>query len=350
MAGGSGTRFWPWSRRALPKQLLPIVTRRSMLQETAARLRGLIAPKRILVVTGRDHAAAVRKQLPRVPRENILVEPIGRNTAPCIAVAAEWIHRRAPQSSMVVLPADHAIGDVAEFRNVLRRAFRIAERDGALVTLGVKPTRPETGYGYLKAGRSLDRAVPRASRVARFREKPPLATARQFVASGKFFWNAGIFVWQTATIRSALARHAPTIARPVQRLSKLTSMVPAALYRSMPSVAVDVAVMEPAARGGGVPVAVVAADFGWSDVGSWAALSALWPRDRAGNAVRGNVVLVDSTTATVVGGRRVIALLGTRDLVIVDTPDALLICPAERAQEVRRVVAELERRGLRRLL
>ncbi|HUI27844.1 MAG TPA: mannose-1-phosphate guanylyltransferase [Candidatus Kryptonia bacterium] len=351
MAGGSGTRFWPWSRRALPKQLLPIVSRRSMLQETAARLRSLVPPERIVIVTGGEHAAAVRRQLPNVPRRNILTEPVGRNTAPCVAVAAEWIHRRAPESSMVVLPADHAIGNVPAFRSTLRRAFAIAEGEGALVTLGVRPAHAETGYGYIKVGALLDRGRHAASRVARFCEKPAAVMARRFVASGRYLWNAGIFVWQTAAIRSALARHAPEIARRVQRTRTIGPVIPASLYRRMPSVAIDVAVMEPASQSrNGSPVAVVTADFGWSDVGSWAALPALWGHDRAGNAVRGNAVLIDSENATVVGGRRVIAVLGVRDLVVVDTPDALLICRSSRAQDVRRVVTELERRGQRAAL
>ncbi len=353
MAGGSGTRFWPLSRRTRPKQLLPIAGTRSMLQETAARLAPLIPPQRMVVVAGAKHAAAVRQQLPRVPAANVLVEPFGRNTAPCIAVAAEWIHRRAPGSSMAVLPADHAITQPQRFRRALARAFYVAEHNDALVTLGVQPSHPETGYGYIRVGTALDGRAPVAARVAEFKEKPDRVRARRFVASGKYLWNAGIFVWPTAAIRAALARYRPDIAAAVAQLPSASPRIPAKLYQGLPSVSIDVAVMEPAATARDSVVAVVAAEFGWSDVGSWAALAGLWGSDGDGNAARGKALLLDTANSTVYGnarGKKVIALLGVRDLVVVDAGDALLICPTSRAQDVRRVVAELERRGWREFL
>ncbi|MBI4514861.1 MAG: mannose-1-phosphate guanylyltransferase [Deltaproteobacteria bacterium] len=356
MAGGAGTRFWPLSRRARPKQLLPIASERTMLQDTVARIAPLVPPARIVVVTGHEHAAAVRQQLPLLPARNILVEPIGRNTAPCIALAAEWIHRQEPDSAMAVLPADHAIRNPAGFRRTVRRAFAVAEQANALVTLGVLPTRPETGYGYIKTGVAADRGRPQLSWVAEFREKPDARRARRLVASGRYLWNAGIFVWRTAVIRAALERHLPALAAAVAKLTarwpRSGGSIRLAAYRQLPSVSIDVGVMEPAAAAPahGTRVAVVAADFGWSDVGSWAALAELWGHDGAGNAVRGNAVLVDTTATTVYGDKRLVALLGVHDLVVVDTPDALLICPAARAQEVRAVVAKLERQGQRRLL
>ncbi len=348
MAGGSGTRFWPLSRRSRPKQLLAIVDHDSLLQQTVARMRGLVPPERIVVVTGREHAAAVRRQLPGVPAENILVEPVGRNTAPCIALAAEWIHRRSPASVMAVMPSDHAIGDATAFRRTVRRAFAVAEEAEVLVTLGIRPAHAETGYGYIKLGAAIDEGVPRVFRVARFREKPPAAVARRFVASGRYLWNAGIFVWRTAVIRAAVQRHLPRVGEPLRRArlgGRRRSVAPASLYRSLPSVSIDVGVMEPAATRSGSPgVAVVACDFGWSDVGNWAALARVWGRDRAGNAARGRTTLLESSGLTVYAGTRLVATLGLQDLVIVDTPDALLVCPASRAQDVRLVVAELARR------
>ncbi|HVN85094.1 MAG TPA: mannose-1-phosphate guanylyltransferase [Candidatus Binatia bacterium] len=352
MAGGSGTRFWPWSRRRRPKQLLPIIGSRTMLQQTMARLDGVVPPERIVVVTGREHARAVHQQLPDIPADNILVEACGRNTAACIAIAAEWLHRRVSGARMAVLPADHAISDAAAFRRALRRAFALAEERAALVTLGVRPTNPETGYGYIKIGPALDRATPRAWRVDGFREKPNLTTARRFVASRRYRWNAGIFVWQVDVIRAALARFAPEIAGPIQDLTVVSRRIPASLYRRLPSLAIDVAVMEPAATANSdaIDVAVVEANFGWSDVGNWSAVRDLWKRDEHGNAVRGRALVLDGAGNTVVAGRRLVAMMGVGDLVVVDVDDALLICPAHRAQDVRKIVAELERRGQRRLL
>jgi mannose-1-phosphate guanylyltransferase len=347
MAGGSGTRFWPLSRRVRPKQLLAIVNRRSLLQETVARMRGLVATERVVVVTGREHAAAVRRQLPELAADNILVEPVGRNTAPCIALAAEWIHRRAPGSVMAVMPSDHAIRDIKAFRRTLRRAFAVAEREEALVTLGVRPTHPDTGYGYINAGADIDERAPCVFRVARFREKPPATVAKRYVASGRYLWNAGIFVWRTAVIRAALERHLPRVAAPLRQaaLGGRRLRLPLSLYRVLPSVSIDVGVMEPAAARRGPPaVVVIACDFGWSDVGNWAALGPVWGRDRKGNASRGRTTLLDSSGMTVYAGTRLVAGLGVHDLIIVDTPDAVLVCPASRAQDVRLVVAELARR------
>jgi len=345
MAGGSGTRFWPLSRQARPKQLLPITSKRSLLQDTVARVLPLVPPERIVVVTGREHAAAVREQLPQVPPANILVEPMGRNTAPCIALAAEWIHRREPESAMAVMPSDHAIDNPSAFRRTLRRAFEVAERGEHLVTLGIKPTRPETGYGYIHVGDSLDRRRPRVCRVARFREKPPPAVARRFVASGRYLWNAGIFVWRTATIRAGLQRYLPQVTGALAkvRFAKRNTRVSAEVYRGLPSVSIDVGVMEPASRTGDRGLAVVKCDCGWSDVGNWAALPAVWGRDRHGNAARGRAVLLESSGMTVYAGTRLVAALGVRDLVVVETADAVLVCPARRAQDVRLVVEELKR-------
>jgi mannose-1-phosphate guanylyltransferase len=350
MAGGSGTRFWPLSRRARPKQLLSIASRRTMLQDTVARLAPLVPAQRTLVVTGRQHAEAVRRQLPRLPAANILVEPTGRNTAPCIALASEWIDRREPDSTMVVVPADHAIANARAFRRTVSRAVNVAVGTGALVTLGIRPSYAETGYGYIKLGPVLDRCKPAAFRVERFREKPPAAQARRFIGSGHYLWNTGIFVWQTAVIRAMLRRHVSGIVEVVGKLG--ADLRPSrSMYEKLPAVSIDVAVMEPTATIGGSPlVAVVAAEFDWSDVGSWAALAGLWGRDGDGNAIRGKVIVAETTRTTVLGSRRLVAVLGVSDLVVVDAPDALLVCSVRRAQDVRVIVSELQRRGWREFL
>ncbi len=337
MAGGSGTRFWPRSRRLLPKQLLPVLGARSLLQETVERLRGVVAPEQILIVTHRDHAAAVRRQLPRVPRRNVLVEPVARNTAPCLALAALAIERRAPGATFVSLPADHAVADTRAFRAVLLEAFAWAAAEPVSVTIGIRPALPETGYGYIHVGASL---AGRTSRVRAFVEKPSAARARKFVSSKQYLWNSGMFAWRTTTIVDLFDRHLPAVIGPLRSVigkrGRAFSAALARAYARMPSISIDYGVMERARN-----VLVVGADFGWSDVGSWAALAAL-----GAASVRGQTVHVDAERSVVFGNGRLVALVGVDDLIVVDTPDALLVCHRERAQDVRRVVAELSRRGL----
>jgi mannose-1-phosphate guanylyltransferase len=340
MAGGTGTRFWPRSRRRLPKQLLRITGPRTLLQETVARLRGLVPPAQILVVTHRDHAAEVRRQLPQLPAANVLVEPIGRNTAPCLALAALTIAARAPNATFVSLPADHAIADPGRFRATLRTAFGWAAREHAPVTVGIVPTGPETGYGYIRLGAPLGRD---ARRVRAFVEKPPLAQARRFVASREYLWNSGMFVWRGDVVQALLEEHLPTLMaalRPAMRhTGRRRAAAIARAYRRLTPVSIDYGIMEKTAR-----VVVVRGDFGWSDVGSWAALADLEP-DRRGGA-RAPVVAVDAARYVVFNSERLVALVGVDDVIVVDAPDALLICRRDRAQDVRRVVEELQRRRL----
>jgi len=336
MAGGSGTRFWPRSRRRLPKQLLCVGGSRTLLQATADRLRGFIPVSRILVVTHRDHAAAVRRQLPDLPRANILSEPTARNTAPCLALAALEIARRTPAGSFVSLPADHAIADPRAFHVTLREAFIWAERGAAAVTIGIRPGAPETGYGYIRIGPAVS---ARTYRVRAFVEKPTHARARRFVASGEYVWNSGMFVWRTDVVLALLDRHLPEIMaalRPAlaRRRGRRTAMTRA--YRRLTPVSIDYGIMEKASN-----VLVVRGDFGWNDVGSWAALP-----DGAAREPGAPVVAIDAARYVVLSPERLVALVGVDDLIVVDTPDALLICHRERAQDVRRVVKELERRAL----
>ena len=332
MAGGTGTRFWPRSRRGLPKQLLPVLGRRSLLQTTCARLRGLVPPSRILVVTRREQAATVRRQLPALPRANVLAEPRGRNTAPCLALAALEITARDPAATFVTLPADHTIGDAAGFRATLLEAFAWAGAGGEAVTLGIRPTGPETGYGYVRVGA---RVGGRAHRVRAFVEKPGPARARRFVAAGDYLWNSGIFVWRATTALDLLERLLPDVLGPLRRARRRPAAL-ARAYARLPAVSIDVGLMERAPR-----VLVVRATFPWSDVGTWAALTAL-----GGRAGGGPVVAVDARRCLVASPARLVALVGVDDLIVVDTPDALLVCRRERAQDVRLVVRELERRRL----
>lgn len=351
MAGGHGTRFWPRSRRRVPKQLLAIAGRRTMLEQTVARAAGLCRPERILVVTGAEQAGAVRRLLPRVPRGNVIAEPVGRNTAPCIGLAAEIVAAREPDAVLVVLAADHVIRNTRAFRAVIRRAIGLARRDDRLVTLGIRPTRAETGYGYVQVGAPLDEAPgPPAFRVAAFHEKPDRARADEYVASGGYLWNSGMFVFRAAAVRRAIARHLPEVAAALApvgaaRTARQRELAIRRAYRRLTGVSIDTGVMERADN-----VAVVEAGFEWSDVGSWAAMPALWGEDENGNATCGTVVAVDSGANVVFSPKRVVALLGARDLIVVDSDDALLVCRRDRAQDMQRVLDALARRRLQRLL
>ncbi|HZJ52818.1 MAG TPA: mannose-1-phosphate guanylyltransferase [Myxococcaceae bacterium] len=343
MAGGSGTRFWPLSRKARPKQFLALATDRPLIVETVNRLKGLATPGRTYVVCGPVHARAVRRMLPRLPGANVLVEPIARNTAPAIGLATLHVQARDPDGVLAVLPSDHHVADVAGFRAVIARAAEVA-RSGALVTLGIKPTRPETGYGYIRVGEPIEGG---AARVRAFVEKPDAATAARYLSAGEYLWNGGIFVFTARAIREAIGRHMPELAAVLDRIAPTvgTPLYAGALrkhFPTAPAVSIDYGVMEKAQQ-----IAVVPGDFGWSDVGSFAALPEVRAADGAGNVVVGKgAVLVDSTGCVVLGSGRPLGLVGLRDMVVVDAGDAVLVVPRERSQDVRSVVQSLEARGL----
>jgi len=329
----------------VPKQLLRIFGARSMLQETVQRAARLVPRGRVLVVTSRAQARAVRRQLPGLAADHLIVEPEGRNTAAAIGLAALRLARLAPDAVMAVLPADHAIPDGSAFRRDLALALGLAERTGALVTLGVTPTHPETGYGYIRTGDSVAGTRGRAAWVDAFVEKPDRARARALLAAGGVLWNAGIFCWRVQAILAALRAHVPGVLEPLEASMRRGAAPLAAAYRRLPAVSIDVGVLE-RARG----VVVVRARFAWSDVGSWAALEPLWGNGVGANAVRGRAVAIDSRGCVVDAPGRLVALLGVEDLVVVDAPDAVLVCRKERAQDVRLVVEELRRRRLGRYL
>jgi len=345
MAGGSGTRFWPLSRRARPKQFLALATDRPLIVETVDRLRGLATPARTYVVCGPVHARAVRRLLPRLPARNVVVEPIARNTAPAIGLATLHVQARDPEGVLAVLPSDHHIADVRGFQEVLRRATHLAQT-GALVTIGIRPSRPETGYGYIQIGEPIDGV---AARVRAFVEKPDAPTAARYVASGEYLWNGGIFVFTARAMREAIDRHLPELGAILDRLAPTlgTSRYAAALRRhfpAAPSISIDYGVMEKARD-----IAVVPGDFGWSDVGSFAALPEVRAADPEGNVVLGKgALLVDSAGCVVVGSGRPLGLVGLRDLVVVDAGDALLVVPRDRSQDVRSVVQLLQKEGLKK--
>jgi mannose-1-phosphate guanylyltransferase len=343
IAGGSGTRFWPLSRKARPKQFLALATDRPLIVETVDRLKGLATPARTYVVCGPVHARAVRRLLPRLPAGNVVVEPIARNTAPAIGLATLHVQARDPEGVLAVLPSDHHVADVPAFQSVLRRAADVAQ-SGALVTIGIKPTRPETGYGYVQIGQPIGGG---ASRVRAFVEKPDAPTAERYLASGEYLWNGGIFVFTARAMREAISRHLPELGAVLDRIAPTlgTRRYAAALrkhFPTAPSVSIDYGVMEKASD-----IAVVPADVGWSDVGSFAALPEVRPADPEGNVVVGRgAILVDSAGCVVVGSGRPLGLVGLRDLVVVDAGDAVLVVPRDRSQDVRAVVQALKARGL----
>ncbi len=352
LAGGVGSRFWPQSRQSRPKQFLTVSGERSLIQATVDRLAGFLPHERILVVTNVRYLDETRAQLPELPGDNVLAEPLSRNTAPAIAFAAAHLAARDPHAEMVVLPADHVIENVGGFHAVLEAAFEQAHNPGSLVTIGITPTHPETGYGYIQFDGQADgddgalHAVP----VKTFAEKPDAATAERFVDSGDFLWNSGMFVWRCDTFLDAVERYMPELAEAMAPIRADASAafdvatVEDAFTRS-PKQSVDYGVMEQAAH-----VYVVPASFGWSDVGDWRAVHALRPHDASGNAVSGEVILQNASRCFVSGGQRLVVVVGLNDTVVVDTDDAVLVMHREAAQNVRNVVDYLHAHGLERFV
>jgi mannose-1-phosphate guanylyltransferase len=342
MAGGRGTRFWPRSRNARPKQFLAIVGTETLLHQTVRRLDGHVSPDRIFVVTTEDLAAETRRMLPELPAENVIVEPEGRNTAPCLALALVEIERKFPDGVMAVLSADHWIGDRDIFLEDLDRAAEHAAGKHELVTFGIKPTYPETGYGYIEA-----EGHGPVLKVSAFREKPPIEVAMQYLESGRHYWNAGMFVWTLADFRKGLQLHAPELLASLDGW-RAAGAEPAALpaaYSQLPRVAIDVALMEKASS-----VAVVPARFRWSDVGSWPAAIEFQEADADGNVCQGETLLLDTRNSAFFGCGRFIAASGVENLIVVDAVDALLICHRDRAQTVKQIVERLQAEGREDLL
>jgi len=353
MAGGVGTRLWPRSRDQVPKQFLDLLGQQTMLQETVQRLEPLLPLSRVLLVVNQDHASMAREQIPGLPAENLLIEPARRNTAPCIALAATVLRQRDPAAVMAVLPADHYIADGPGFRRAIAAGAQVAA-GGHLVTLGITPNQPHTGYGYIQRGAPLGEAGGQpAFRVQRFAEKPDQDTARHFVDSGEYYWNAGIFVWQVETILGELSRLSPSFAAALAGVaaawqSPRQAGALLAAWDCVPQTSIDYAVMEKATQAAVLPV-----DIGWDDVGSWATLSDLLSEDKQSNLVHGAGlhILLDTAGAYVyTSPGRLVAVVGMEDLIVVDTPTAVLICPKDKAQAVREVVKRLKADGLEEFL
>jgi mannose-1-phosphate guanylyltransferase len=349
LAGGRGTRFWPRSRQRSAKQVLNVVGDRSLIQATVDRLAPIIAPERLWILTNGHLRDLIVRQLPNVPKNQILAEPMQRNTAPAIGLAATILQSRDPDAVMGVFPSDHVIGKTAVYRSLVKAAFRGAEKRHLMV-VGIRPRWPETGYGYLEfpPGTAAGSAAPVP--VRRFREKPTLAVAKRYVSSGNFFWNSGMFFWRTDVLLGELRLHQPRTATVLASLPAFGSRrFGAALKQAFPlcgNISIDYAVLEKAAAVHGI----AAADFGWNDVGSWNAVYELLQRDERGNVIALESIALDSHNNFVDARGKVVALVGVHDLIVVDTPDALLVASRDRAQAVGEVVKLLEKRNRHDLL
>ncbi len=358
MAGGGGTRFWPWSRENQPKQILPVLSDRPMIWDPVERILPLIPREKIFIVTAQSQVADLQKQVPQLAPENILAEPVGRNTAPCLCLAALHVLRKDPKGIMVVLPADHFIGNHRGFRKTLQAAVTFARSQDYLITLGVRPTEPETGYGYIESGGTLTTVlgVP-VHAVKSFREKPTRAKARSFLRGRKHLWNSGMFIWRASVFGEAVKEFLPDLYREMKTLEKSlgTRREKRALektYAGCPSISVDYGIMEKAKN-----VALIEAQFLWSDVGNWGTLGKIRSLDKDGNTRilcgrtgRGQVLLLDSAGCVVRSEEKLIAGIGLRDMIIVEAGNAVLVCPRDRSQEVRRVLKELQERDLKEYL
>ena len=346
LAGGAGTRFWPAGRRDRPKQLLPIASDASMLRETLVRCGDLAPPERTWIVTNERQAVDTRAEAPEIPADHVLAEPAMRNTAAAIAWAAARIARVDPDAVMIVLPADHVIRPVELFTRTFAAAAQRASDASTLLTVGIEPTGPATGYGYIETGDPVAEVDGFAVRgVQSFKEKPDAPTATRFLAAGGYLWNAGTFVWSAATFLEALRMHLPGHAAVLDAMEADldAGRAPSAeTYERFENVPVDIGIMERANN-----VEVIPGEFSWDDVGSWLALDRLRERDAKGNVTSGEVVALETRNCIVIGRpNHVVATIDLDDLIIVSTPDATLVCPKDRAEDVKKIVEELRNRGL----
>jgi mannose-1-phosphate guanylyltransferase len=345
LAGGSGTRLWPRSRQLMPKQFLDIIGGRTMLQDAVDRITPLVPPERILVVTNREYLDIVYAQLPELPRVNVIGEIAGRGTAPAIGLAALHVRRLDPDGVMIVLTADHVIAERERFRSALGVATQVAQK-GRLVTLGIEAAYPETGYGYIERGDLIGTIDGfDVFRVIRFAEKPSHEKALSFLESGRYSWNSGMFIWRVVDILCEIRHLLPRLHDQLEEIegSLGTPLAEETLQRVWPGIdkqTIDFGVMERA-----MDVAVIPVEIGWSDVGSWATLLDLLPADGDGNVLRGNVELVDTHNTLIYSAGRLITAIGLKDMIVVDAGDVILVCPKERAQDVRKLVEHLERGG-----
>ncbi|MGB7294430.1 MAG: sugar phosphate nucleotidyltransferase, partial [Candidatus Aminicenantales bacterium] len=345
------TRFWPLSRKSRPKQFLPIAGRKTMIEETVARLRPFLSLEAISTISDKTQAAAIRKLVPRLKQGNVLIEPASRNTAASLILATAHVYLRDPGTVVFALPADHLITRPGRFIGKLRAAAAAAAERDIIVTFGIPPSFPSTGFGYIHySGRSREKIAGEFFYpVLKFKEKPKLAQAKRFLAQGNHSWNSGMFIWRADVFARKLEEFAPDFfpywSRILRALEKKDHAGIAAVFREIPPTSIDYALME---KAGGI--LMIKGDFGWSDVGSWASLADIWPRDEAGNALRGESQFIDSRDCLVYSPRRLTAVVGLEDVIVVDTEDALLVCSKKADQRVKDVIDNLRKKGKERIL
>ncbi|MFD3259450.1 mannose-1-phosphate guanylyltransferase [Paenibacillus lentus] len=351
MAGGKGERFWPKSRTNLPKQFLNISGNKSMIQQSIARLEKLIDISQIFIVTNELYAELIKAQIPHLPYDNIIIEPVGRNTAPCIGLASILIEEKFPDSTMVVLPSDHIIENEEGFIQILKTAAEVAQDNISLVTLGIRPTYPETGYGYIESTDHKDMVNElEVFKVSKFVEKPDLATAESYMEAGNYYWNSGIFVWRTEVIRRYIRQLMPEmhdILETIRAAFGQTNVddIIRTEFIKMPDQSIDYGIMEKVND-----IFVIPCIFGWDDVGSWTALERINDLDENGNVIKGNILNLDTKRCIIESNGKLIATLGIEDLIIVDTEDVTLICSKDKAQEVKLLLKELRMQKLEQYL
>ncbi len=351
MAGGRGERFWPRSRMSKPKQFLDLIGDKSMLQLTVKRLEGLVGMTDTYIVAGAEFKEIILEQLPCLPEENIIIEPFGRDTASAIGLAATVLGKNHPHEVMIVLPADHYIGNVPRFQEVLKSAVAAAGPLDEIVTLGITPHSPETGYGYIQRGELFDTSAGSpVYRVVRFLEKPDYSRALEFLSRGYYLWNSGMFVWRVDLVRKMIEKHIPQLACGLREIENALSTdqyseVLENIYSKLPKVSVDYGIMEKADN-----VLVMPGDFGWDDIGCWTALERYAEKDELGNILHGEGVLLDTVNTYVYSHDKMVALLGVEDLIVVNDRDSLMVCHKKRAQEIKKVVQALRDKGLGEVL
>jgi mannose-1-phosphate guanylyltransferase len=349
MAGGSGTRFWPRSRAERPKQLLNITGDEVLLKKAVELIKPIIPPERIKIVTARSQAEAVMRIVPEIAQQDIIAEPFGRNTAPAIGISALYVEQDRPGSVMVVLPADHYIEDHEVFRQTIRVAVNRASQGDCIVTVGISPRSPETGYGYIEAGELIDKE-PAIYTVKSFHEKPDLQKARDFIERETFFWNSGMFIARSSVMLKEIGEHLPRTYKSLMEILAYLGTddeqrVIREVYEKMEAISIDYGVIEKSKN-----VLMVEGNFGWDDVGCWPSAAQYWPHDNKKNACIGEVVNLDSSSCIVHSPQKPVALLGVEDLIIVEEDDVLLVCKKDRSQDVRRLVDILRARGYDKLL
>jgi len=342
MAGGRGERFWPLSRRSCPKQFLDLDGNGSLLNRTLRRVMQLIPPERIYVVTSREYRDLVLKESPFVPESNILLEPVPRNTAPCLGLAGAYISLRYPEATMVVLPADHSVSEEKEFQRVLRKAIKLAKKGREIITLGVEPSRVETGYGYIQLGQRVERCV---YKVSRFVEKPDEQRAAAFIKDGSHLWNSGIFVWEMSLFNRLMQLYLPDLYSNIQKVCRfigtsLESDILEQVYAHLDPVSIDYGILEKTKD-----ILVIKCSIGWDDLGSWSSLESVLSPDSSGNIILGNVVEFETAGCIMHADKGIVSAVGVKDLVIVKNGDAVLVCRKDMAQNIKELVALIKNAG-----